>query len=129
MRKGNALYNAALGIGGLVIATLALTFSAALLLMPRQDIDLKVVQAEKIAACEASAQREGFMVTTSGTQMSLRDGGIEDFREKLIASSLVIAECEGLMMTTYCMGSCVDDQNASFEGILMKLEYRPPTLK
>lgn len=129
MRKGNALYNAALGIGGLVIATLALTFSAALLLMPRQDIDLKVVQGEKIAACEASAQREGFMVTTSGTQMSLRDGGIEDFREKLIASSLVIAECEGLMMTTYCMGSCVDDQNASFEGILMKLEYRPPTLK
>jgi len=63
MRKGNALYNAALGIAGLVVATLGLTISAALLIMPRQAVDLKVIQAEKITACETVAQREGFMIT------------------------------------------------------------------
>lgn len=129
MRKGNALYNAVLGIGGLVIATLALTISAALLLKPRQDVDVQVIQAKKVSACEASAQREGFMVTNGGSQLTFRDGGIDNFREKLIASSLVMAQCEGLIMTSYCMGSCVDDQNASFEGIIMKLEYRAPVLK
>ena len=129
MRKGNALYNAVLGIGGLVIATLALTISVALLFKPRQDVDIRVIQAEKINACEVSAQREGFMVINGGSQLTLRSGGIDDFREKLTASSLIMAECEGLVMTSYCMGSCVDDQNANFEGIIMKLEYRAPTLK
>ncbi len=129
MRKGNALYNAALGIAGLVVATLALTVSAALLIMPRQAVDLKVIQAEKVSACEATAQREGFMVTNNSGQLTLRDGGVDGFKEKLLTSSLVMAQCQGFVMTAYCMGSCADDNNATFEGVIMKLEYREPNLK
>ena len=129
MRKGNALYNATLGIAGLVVATLGLTVSAALLIMPRQAVDLKVIQAEKVSACEAVAQREGFMVTKANNQLTLRDGGVDGFKEKLLTGSLVMAQCEGFVMTAYCMGSCADDNNAIFEGVVMKLEYRDPALK
>jgi len=59
----------------------------------------------------------------------LRDGGIDGFKEKLLTSSLVMAQCEGFVMTGYCMGSCADDNNATFEGVIMKLQYREPSLK
>ncbi len=129
MKRGNALYNATLGIAGLVVASLALTLSAALLLGPRQDADMTTLKNSKIISCKAVGEREEFSVTQNGDMLEMRTAGLSVYREKLLSSSTIIAQCEGMVMTTYCMGDCADDKGVKYSGIIMGLQYREPEMK
>lgn len=129
MTRGNAFYNAVIGTSGLVISALALTLSAALLLGPRQEPDLDAIRRANIESCQQAGQREGYIVSKQGIGMEMKISGIKNYREKLMSSSLVIKQCEGLVLNTFCMGECLDSKNAKYQGIIMDMQYKEPDLK
>lgn len=129
MRRGNAFYNATAGISGLVVSVLALTLSAALLLGPKQSIDLDELRQSTIDQCQAAAQSEGFLVTSKPAGLELKMSGVTEHRVKLLTSTLVLQACTGLTLSTFCMGECLDDRSAQYQGIIMELQYNEPDLK
>lgn len=129
MTRGNAFYNAVIGTSGLVISVLALTLSTALLLGPRQEPDLNAIRKANIESCQQAGQREGYIVSKQGIGVEMKISGIKNYREKLMSSSLVIKQCEGMVLNTFCMGECLDSKNSKYQGIIMDLQYKEPVLK
>lgn len=129
MIRGNAFYNAVIGTSGLVISVLALTLSTALLLGPRQEPDLNAIRKANIESCQQAGQREGYIVSKQGIGVEMKISGIKNYREKLMSSSLVIKQCEGMVLNTFCMGECLDSKNSKYQGIIMDLQYKEPMLK
>ncbi|WOF82202.1 hypothetical protein P5704_025785 (plasmid) [Pseudomonas sp. FeN3W] len=129
MTRGNAFYNAVIGTSGLVVSVLALTLSTALLLGPRQEPDLNAIRKSNIESCQLAGQREGYIVSKQGIGVEMKISGIKNYREKLMSSSLVIKQCEGMVLNTFCMGECLDSKNSKYQGIIMDLQYKEPVLK
>lgn len=129
MIQGNAFYNAVIGTSGLVISVLALTLSTALLLGPRQEPDLNAIRKANIESCQQAGQREGYIVSKQGIGVEMKISGIKNYREKLMSSSLVIKQCEGMVLNTFCMGECLDSKNSKYQGIIMDMQYKEPVLK
>lgn len=129
MTRGNAFYNAVIGTSGLVVSVLALTLSTALLLGPRQEPDLNAIRKANIESCQQAGQREGYIVSKQGIGVEMKISGIKNYREKLMSSSLVIKQCEGMVLNTFCMGECLDSKNSKYQGIIMDLQYKEPMLK
>lgn len=129
MTRGNAFYNAVIGTSGLVVSVLALTLSTALLLGPRQEPDLNAIRKANIESCQLAGQREGYIVSKQGIGVEMKISGIKNYREKLMSSSLVIKQCEGMVLNTFCMGECLDSKNSKYQGIIMDMQYKEPVLK
>ena len=129
MTRGNAFYNAVIGTSGLVVSVLALTLSTALLLGPRQEPDLNAIRKANIESCQLAGQREGYIVSKQGIGVEMKISGIKNYREKLMSSSLVIKQCEGMVLNTFCMEECLDSKNSKYQGIIMDMQYKEPVLK
>lgn len=129
MRKGSGFYNATIGISGLVVSVIALALSAAMLMSPRQTIDMDALKKRSVDGCQQTAQREGFMVKPQGLGLEMKMSGLTSHKEKLLLSGLVVSQCQGLELSSFCMGECLDDQSARYEGLIMNLTYQDPEMK
>lgn len=132
MKRTNALYNALVGIGGLMACAVLVVSATALLMSPRQHISLNNLKAKHIQACTTAMKSSGFEVMREGNSLQARMPGLEDYKNKLLQGSLAISACENLKLVSYCMGTCKDPSDpkgGSVNGTFLRMSYLDPVLR
>lgn len=132
MKRTNALYNSLIGIGGLVACSVLLVSAAALLLSPRQNINLVALKNESVLACTKSMESSGFEVKREGNSLQAKMLGLENYKEKILQSSLAINACGNLQLVSYCMGHCKDpsdEKGRLVNATFLRMSYFDPQLK
>ena len=132
MRRTHALYNSMIGIGGLVACTVLIVCAAALLLSPRQHVPLDVFKKENIQACTSALENSGFEVKRDGSSLQARLMGLDDYKTKMLKSSMAISRCENLRLVNFCMGNCkdpADEKGATANATFFRMSYFDPALK
>ncbi|AYG47612.1 hypothetical protein DV532_25270 (plasmid) [Pseudomonas sp. Leaf58] len=132
MKRTNALYNALVGIGGLMACAILLVSATALLLSPRQQIALQDLKTKNIQACTTAMKSSGFEVIREGNSLQAKMPGLKDYKNKLLQGSLAISACDNLKLVSYCMGTCKDPSDpkgGSVNGTFLRMSYLDPVLQ
>lgn len=132
MKRTNALYNALVGISGLMTCAVLLVSATALLMSPRQHISLNDLKVKHIEVCAAVMKSSGFEVVRDGNSLQAKMLGLEDYKTKLLQGSLAISACDNLKLVSYCMGTCKDPSDpkaGSINGTFLRMSYLDPVLQ
>lgn len=129
MKRSNALFNSTIGIAGLVVFTVSVIASTALLTSPRQNIPYEKLKASAIESCQKSTQQAGFVVIKDGGSVEAKLFGLEDHEKKILRSTVAIQHCQNMQMTEFCMGDCKDKKGAEVRGVVFRMSYFDPAMK
>lgn len=129
MKRTNALVNSTIGIAGLIVFTLSVIGSVALLLSPRQEVPYEKLRSEAVDACQRETQQAGFVVVKNPGSIEAKLFGLDDYEKKMLSSSLAIQACQNMQMTQFCMGECKDSKGSPIRGLTFTMSYFDPALR
>lgn len=100
--------------------------SAWIYLQPDKKVDQIDAEVTMIANCKNIPSRlknRGVETKAIGNNVSFTKYGLEDWDRDLADFSLVMANCTGFELVSFCMGqSCKGDKNSNLYGTYMKMK-------